>query len=698
MTIRSCWTHCVFKNQKIVVDVTDNMMWFFKKRLLVGHERSDRLGMSMVDVGKCIRDFFESLLSAHLEPIVVYNGARLSEKTYGPSVSKRDHMAKSSQIRLYKMNRRGAQSLEDEIVPDIACNAIKQVINDLKLETHQSTYEVYPMLRDLANRYNCPVITSHSDFILANVERGFMMFEDLHYGAGMSELTCNRLYNHQAFLRCFRIPLQCSEAVYCLNVLLRPDFNGRHYRVINEIFKMRPNLKFLPDDTVFVHGRPGFRQNWLALLKQVLHNWPRELTDAGSVRRAFDQYATGLHSSSQKLIALREYDALLESFSLSSENISSLVSREFTQSVDLQVALTRRESTAPFVMDILMSQTIIDRNRIEDLGILRSTHSLADPVRLVLMNRSRQTGGLAIFDRQYNSMQNRTIRPASPTTAAGTPATNDIEAPDQMLYDAFSFPGQISSPPNLRAFIRESRQSANQLMKISLAFKEDSDRRGSSMCEQIIIVLLLVRFAARIGFQDNYDFPPPRSSSSRSPPPAQLAATKSAGNLQSAGSKSLSSLDKLKSDDSKYKTILPHYIRAVYNSIMYYSFKKGYLKDRLEEAELLRNDVDGGFFAKVSLAHEEIDGIFRRPADMSHRNYLQIKHLNEQLNSSLHAYVELNSLYNYPGPILSLADYYDCPLIYKICTNLMQSNRSNLLTIEPTDRLYSLLSDVLTDN
>lgn len=696
---RQQWcTNVRLKETKLVIDMTDEMYWFVKSRLLSGQENnSDKFGMSMVKYGQFVRQFIERLRSAKITPIIVYNGARLSEKLHGDIVSKARHLEKSARVRMYLMTQRGhPRHLDHQIIPSVACNVLKQIVNELQLETHQSTYEVYPLLVRLANENDCPVLTSHRDFIFANVRQGFLLFEEFdptpRHHQLESEIASGKLYKHQLMLGQLSRP-QCGPALYCLNVLLRPDFCGRYFEVVNRMFKMPSNLKFIRDNTEFVSNHRPKNQPWR--VEYILNNWPSGLNDPDSVRRTFEQHAREVFTQTRERV-LADYDALYLSFSDANDrdNIVNLLSEQLGPIVGLQDALTKRESTAPFITDILMGQTNIDRLRIEDLDTFRSTYSLADAVKLLLMNRGgnrRQAElpqphsppkSLKIIDRQRSQLRDRTLNSSQ--------LVDDFEAPDQMLYEVFLFPSHVASPSLMRAFIRDSRQSAQQLMKISLAFKDEF----AGMSEQIIVLLLLVKFATKLGFRDDYELPTRATSPtgrSRSPQPAATA----------AGSKSQSGslTEKLRPIEAKYKKILPLYLDAMYNTIMYYCFKKGYLKERMEEAELLCNDQEGGFYAKVNVAVQEIESNkINKPSDVSNHYYLEIKHLNEMVNSALHAYMELNSFYNHPGAVLKLADYFDCPLIYKICHYMMQASRSNtsLLTIEKTDRLYSLLSDGYT--
>lgn len=708
------YTNLRLKETKLVIDITDEMYWFTKARLLTGQEKMDRFGMSMVAYGQFFKRFIDRLRQAKITPIIVYNGARLSELKYGPLVAKTKHLEKSTRIRLYKMRKWGPRLLDDQVIPSIACNVLKQIVTELQLEAHQSTYEVYPLLVKLANENDCPVLTSHRDFILANVKRGFLLFEEFdqqQHGRHQleSEIDCPKLYEHKRMLTDLNIQPQNSPALYCLNVLLRPDFCGKYFEVLNRMFQMKYDLRFMQDNTEFIENYRRSKNPWARRVEFILSHWPNELTDVDSVRRMFENKVNEVYKNQKAEcdIAMRDYDALLTSFidANDRDNISTLLPDHLGNIVSVQDALIRRESTAPFLTDCLMGQANIDRLRIEDVSTFRSTYSLADPVKLLLMNKGRLQS-LKVFDRQYSHLQWRDLKAMSSLDVQEL--VHGIEAPpDQMLYDVFLFPNQISSPSNLRAYIRDSRVRG-QLMKVALAFRDREPNRegppGSSLCEQLIVLLRLVVYGFKLGFRENYDLPAlkrsdsgSKSKSPNSTKPASPTAVKSIGSLQASRSSQSGSLtEKLRPTEVKYRKIQLKYIEAVYNSFMYYCITRGYLIDRLDQHELLCDTDSGGFFAKVNLAKEEIESNkIDKPSDVTHNNYLEIKHLNEMLNSSIHAYMELNSLYNHPGVVLKPSDYFDCVQIYKICSYLLQTSKSSLLEIEQSDRLYNLISDYL---
>lgn len=658
---QSRWSESLrLRDCKLIVDVTEAMYWFIKKPLFEEYPyRMDRFGFSMVAYGQFMRRFFERLRQAQVTPIVVYSGARLSHKA-GDLASKERYLEKSSRIRQYKLNRYG-DNLDDCIVPNLATNVIKQIIGELKLEAHQAAYEVYPLLAELANRHDCPVLTSHSDFILTNVRRGFILGEQFPHATEASrvpsEISVSELHLNRKMLTSYGLE-KCGPALVALYTLLRQDFSGKYHKALNELFSYLPNnLKFIKDETLFRHGVRPTPQPFIRRLEYILAHWPKQLTTVEAIRK---QLASTSYSSTE---LLREFDAIHASFSepydFAREITNMAPQLTSPQATSLQLALTQRESTALFCLDILMRQKLFNRGCLEDMETFRSTYSLADPTRKCIMTRN-QIYTLSLLDRQQDRLEWRNIAVANRDTNEAS------ELSRKRLVALFSFRSQIEDAEGMDRLIG--------CIRLGRAL-------NGQYCHELLVMLLIARYSLDNIASRSYDEQPRVSSQ-----------------LTSAASSDSGPLANLDMQKVKYRLFQEYFLVAIYNCFMYYAFKHPEhsmlnLEALNQDPSLVDDAHDNSLLPKIRVACQEIESNRILNPDKLRPHYIQIKHMIEAFNVGLQSYYELNALHEYPAVRLHLDRYYDGVLIFRLMDYLIKKNgQTSLLQLTCETEVMELVS------
>lgn len=648
-------TRLELKNMPVVIDTTGALYWFVKKNLLHGHLPMDRYGSSMVQLGQFYRELFRRLRERNCRPIVVHEGARKSEAKWGEVVSKHKFLERSSRSALRRLAANDFNHLTQ--LPSLTLNCLKEIVIECGLgadQVHQASHEVYPVLVQLARQHNCPVLTSHSDFILMDVPAGFVWLERLQVPAdSQTPFTCTQLH-HSKLLDTFKLQPTHSDALKCLTILMRQDFSQEHYNAVNNVLQLRGALALTRV------GNQG-RNNGRIVgdrLRHVLEHWPRDrFVSSEAVRAAL---ASQTHSIMQ---LLRDYDALFDCYCNSSQPndfLASELAKSFAGSQDvagnqLQEALQQREVTCDFVANLTL--TNFNRTPIEDVRTYRSSFSIKDRAKQYLLQRVRSQPRLRLFDRRRDLMEFRNLAPIGELQS---------RLDCDILFKLFHFDSNRRD------------QVSQRLAKLWNLDKENS--------ELLALVLLLARFGYRLALRDTYG----NSESGRGVDPARER--RSLTPMESSGSLGRASVS-LTSDQASQRLVAQSYsssevklkfFTAVANSFVYQAA-------RLHQGDQSRQEIP----ADIRLARDKIDGILKESPGVqanSSDKYFTLKHLVEVLNEALNGYKELNSLYNYPGPNILVNKYYDATLVFRIMARYSQTLAGYLLRLD--DGLLAELGDL----
>lgn len=636
----------VLKNTKLVIDLNDPPYWFIKKRM-VAQKRSDKFGTDLFELCQFFRSFIQVMLINKVEPIFVFSGVCLNKEYNSDRATKARHLEKSTRIQMLVLNRYGAR---DYKLSHLFTNALKQVIKEFPQlpKPVQAQYETHPILQKLAEEYNCPVLTSHSEFIFKNIRTGFILLEDFPVDLSSQSrgILINKYYRHQFLLQRYRLQ-NCSDALHTLFALLRPDVSGQYCRYINSFLCLqRTGLEIPHDETTFVQGRPPQRTgNLTRRLKHILENFHRlDLQTAEQVREKL------VEISGNDRQFLKDFDSIHDTFEIRRDFSLSIISdREFIQSSALnnrQIdkvndSLVERCATANFLVPLLQGQTLFDNQlNYEDFETSRSSYSMADPVRAFIMGRFG-IGRVDILDRQFSSVVFRSLyaNPATPTEITS----------DRDIFRIFQFPEFVQTNQELKNYIIN--------FQINLALKEN-------YAIQLEVLLLLVRFIFQNAFKENLE---------------KDRSLKAKGTNQQPNDK-----QGIPMNYGRNGLILLG--TATYNCFMFYMMH--YINEyspfnmhNLENHPSLCDDGKGiNFLPELRIAKGAMDKL--PPCSEFISNYNKIKQVIEMLSWAIKGYCEVSSLYEYKTTPLNISKYYNPALIFKIMSKMSASKAEELLRLE----------------
>ena len=352
----------------------------------------------------------------------------------------------------------------------------------------------------------------------------------------------------------------------------------------------------------------------------VLEHWPRHLTSVEAIRLELLRLASSQRKR-QKLAS--DFDAVMETFEEATNFGTASNHRHLLEDVDLNEAMTRREATADFIMSL--RNTDFHRPLLEDFDTFRSTYSLQDRVKQYLLNRMGLKR-LRLFDRNFAEMRRRELpalrQPVGPLTRS-------------LLFDLFHFDEEMLA------------EVSNKL-QVSL-------RVPPKDCHHLALLLLLARFGLKLGFRNTYD------NEDRRPSAAQ-------------GSRSGGSTDVYQS-----RALRERFLIALVNSFVYHQIYGAQIEASRSEVPA---DIRVAGRRLDELVEEEVPTFEESSDELTYEQYIKPKHLVEMLNSTLRAYKELNSLYNFVGPNILVGRYYNGVLIYKIMRQFSENMRSSLLKLD----------------
>lgn len=622
------------KDTSLIVDINETMYWLVKKHYIGNNNgrRVDLAGMSMVDLGAFFRNKFKRLVERNVKPIIVYSGARVSEKLYGSLAAKCNHLESSSRAAMQRFSR---QDFSIQL-PNLVMNALKEVINEFGFEVHQSCYESHPVMAQLARKYRCPVMTSHSDFIFTHVPNGFIWTDDMplinEWPKSPEEPIETFLYYQDRMLDCFKLDPVYSRPLASLYVLLRDDFSVAHYHAINTVLQL--------NRTPLALGPISRDRKKTRRIIHILENWPKRLT---SFEVLYEQI-TNLPNVSANL--RRDFDGIWTSFD-TKESLSQM-SGEFIKEnfaptdrvEDLNDALTRRECSANFIMN-LKQRTNFNRHFVEDITrTYRSIFSLSDRAREYLDAQLSLHQNPRLFDRRRSNLEFRSLAQMNLTREQLKEATRE------QVFKLFHF-----EESQLDALADELRKR--------LHLDEDNGKR-------LALIILLARYGYRIAFRDSFDNSPPNRSAS-----SHRASHQGHENERSA-SGSASNKSTIIADAYLQLEFKEKFFVALINSFIYHS--------KEQHGDTQRQDIP----ADHRVLRSKLDALQSQSLLLISRNdtnNLQYKHLVEVLNQTLSTYKEVNSLFNFVGPNVLTNKCYDGVLIYRILTKWSNNLREYLLPL-----------------
>lgn len=643
--VRSLHTNLRLTDTKLVVDLTDPPYWFLKKRGLA-QRRTDKFGTDFCEIAQFFRSFIQVMLVNNVDPIFVFSGVCLNKNYHSDLATKARHLEKSTRIQMLVSNRYGSR---DYKLNSLCTNVLKLVIKEFPHlpKPVQAQYEPHPILQKLAEEYNCPVLTSHSEFIFKNIRTGFILLEDfpVDLAAQSRGILIPRYYRHQFLLQNYRLQ-NCSDALHTLYALLRPDVSGRYCKYINNFLRLQGTDLEIPfDDTTFVLGRPPRRAgNLTRRLMHILDTFQTlDVQTADQVRKKL------VEISGDDRQFLKDYDSIHDTFEKRLDFSQSIKSdHEFVQRSALnnrQISkvndsLVERCATANFLVPLLQGQTLFDNQlTYEDFSTSRSSYSMADPVRVFIMEQFG-IGRVEILDRQFSNVNFRSLYaiPATPTEVIS----------DRDIFKIFQFPESLQTIQDLKKHITN--------FQINLALKE-------SYVIELVLQLLLVRFVFHHAFKENLD---------------RERLSKGTNNQQANDNRAITM--------NYGRDGLMLLGNAIYNCFMSCMMDRigedsPFNMNNLENHPSLCDDSKGiNFLPGLRLAKKAMDNL--PPCSEFHSDYIKFKQVVEMLNSAIKGYCEISSLYEHITPTLNISKYYNPAQMFKTMSKMSTTKAENLLRLE----------------
>lgn len=591
----------LLKNTNLVIDATHLPQW------LRYHETQlhpNDFGANMVQYEQFWTNFMKTLILCNVKIKIVYDGAPLNERKYGPVPSKSNFLRKSSDGRLAQLRRNGA-GLSHYILPSLALPIFKKVASSFgpAIEQFQATHESYPLVAELANRFGCPVLTNHSDFLLTDVYGGMIWSDKFDVKRFQNESIPCHLFEHTRFIRGRNLERGVTTVLYAL---LRPDFNLKHSVVIARLIpnfanqrkarcKLESVLQWLANKSLFQ-------------IKSLLSN-----CGDGEFMKDFES----IYMSYTEVIPFER----------------TLPDPYNQLSNALLAKLKNGQADASLFMEII-GNTHFERCSIEDIRTTRSTFSMQDTIRSMLLRivstRLSSRDSMSIYDRQRDSMRLRELRDIDDFFG------NEIEQTD-LLEDS-------NTEDNVRklffkAFRINEENYINLLAKFRPMFNDE-------ICELFATIVLLIGYAHSDAYRGDNS-------------PESLGYTR-----------------------DLFRTIL----LAFQSCFLYYGKQNSTLDSTLIEViNGRRHDVDIELAPSIRVLEGLIDSrgfTTCRSSNKRGDKFMNIKHILEQLNSVIAGYYDCSNVLKSGHLFQRLGQCYNANLIYNlvIYSYTVQSGKSCLVS------------------
>ncbi|XP_013379314.1 protein asteroid homolog 1-like [Lingula anatina] len=121
---------------------------------------------------KNIRDFFNTLRTCNISPVVVFDGGYESDDRKLRTTLRR------SQERIHLAGFI-SQGMRGKILPILAYEVFRDVLVELDISHLTCDFEADDQIAALANEWNCPVVSNDSDFYVFDVHCGYIPFDHI---------------------------------------------------------------------------------------------------------------------------------------------------------------------------------------------------------------------------------------------------------------------------------------------------------------------------------------------------------------------------------------------------------------------------------------------------------------------------------------------------------------------------------------
>ena len=166
---------------------------------------------------KFVRQFFEKLKSCNISPVIVLDGAFEKDNRKIPTVISRINEHTKRAVACNPVNQS-----RNRVFPVFAQEVFIDVLRDLDIEVHQSSFEADEVIAHMAYSRSCPVVSNDSDFYIFDVD--FILIDSLDCSKNSESdnfLSCE-MYNRKKMLDHYC--LANKELLYLCAALIGNDY------------------------------------------------------------------------------------------------------------------------------------------------------------------------------------------------------------------------------------------------------------------------------------------------------------------------------------------------------------------------------------------------------------------------------------------------------------------------------------------
>lgn len=235
-------TPCYLNNIHLVIDGM-NLAWYLHAELCLrpgsAYFNSFKYGLDYVGYSCIVKQFFAALNSCSITPIILYDGSTVGDES--------DKASKEETIYRRALEKFNVASSLDEsvetqsmVMSTNVMNTLVAICAELNLTSVATPFEADSHIARIANENKCPVLTNDSDFMIYELDKGFILLDDLDFRRiakdknGRDALVCNAFSqkNICRFLRGLK-----PENLALMSILLGNDYvdSSEFSRVIYDI-------------------------------------------------------------------------------------------------------------------------------------------------------------------------------------------------------------------------------------------------------------------------------------------------------------------------------------------------------------------------------------------------------------------------------------------------------------------------------
>ena len=123
--------------------------------------------------------FFTALQASSIEPYVVFDGVEKTEKLTPDVIMKK--MERSEQTFQEELRRRPSESTSGAQLPHLVYSVLYNVLKEVNVPLYVGNGEGDETCAQIANFFNCPVLSDDSDFFLFDLAGGYIQLADLNW-------------------------------------------------------------------------------------------------------------------------------------------------------------------------------------------------------------------------------------------------------------------------------------------------------------------------------------------------------------------------------------------------------------------------------------------------------------------------------------------------------------------------------------